>query len=55
MSRIVYRLLVKIGESRRHHFTTQGECAEFLGVKNASKKSLLSRAKKLGWEIEFKD
>lgn len=46
-------IIVKISISTRRWFDKQSEVAEWLGIKNSSKKALLARARKLNFEIEF--
>lgn len=44
---------VTIGMTSKKHFQTQRECADFLGIKGASKKALESRCRVLSFEIEI--
>jgi hypothetical protein len=44
---------LKIGEIRSKYFNTQKELAEFLGIKNTSKKSIQSRCRVLHFDVEF--
>jgi len=44
---------LKIGEIRSRYFNTQKELAEFLGIKNTSKKSIQGRCRILNFNVEF--
>ncbi len=48
-----YKILIRIGLSTNRWFKNQKDAAEFVGVKNSSKASLISRCKKLNFGIEF--
>ena len=48
-------IVVKISISTSKYFNTQTEVAQFLGVKNGSKKSLTTRCERLGFKIEFEE
>ena len=39
--------------ANKRHFITQGQCAEWLGIKNSSKKAIKSRCNVLRYEVEF--
>jgi len=39
--------------SRSRHFDSQKDLAEFLGIKNTSKKAIESRCRVLSFEVEF--
>ena len=53
MKRRQYSIKVKTSYSNTRHLTTQAETAEFLGIKNSSKKALEARCRVLGYEIEI--
>jgi hypothetical protein len=44
---------VKIGLSRSKYFDNQKQVAEFLNIKNSSKKAIETRARVLSMEVEF--
>ena len=44
---------VRIGLSRSKYFDNQKQVAEFLNIKNCSKKALEARARVLSMEVEF--
>lgn len=44
---------LKIGLSRSKYFDSQKDLAEFLGIKNTSKKAIESRCRVLHFEVEF--
>jgi hypothetical protein len=44
---------VKIGLSRSKYFDNQKQVAEFLNIKNNSKKAIETRARVLSMEVEF--
>jgi hypothetical protein len=46
-------ILIRIGLSTNRWFDSQKQVAEWLGVKNSSKKSIESRCKRLNFEVEF--
>jgi len=48
-----HRLLMSISHSR--YFTSQKDMAEFLNLKNTSKKAIESRCRVFGYEVEFDD
>lgn len=45
--------MIRIGLSRNKWFDNQKQVAEFLGIKNSSKKAIKSRCRKLHFEVEF--
>jgi len=47
------RLKISISTSR--WFDNQKQLAEWLGIKNGSKKAIESRCRQLKFEVEFKD
>jgi hypothetical protein len=53
MKRKQYSIKIKISYTNTRHLTTQAETAEYLGIKNSSKKALEARCRVLGYEIEF--
>jgi len=46
-------IYIEISISTRRWFDTQKQCADWLGIKNSSKKALTARCKKLHWSIHF--
>jgi hypothetical protein len=46
-------IVLKIGISRSKYFDNQKQLAEFLNIKNSSKKSIETRVKVLSMEVEF--
>jgi hypothetical protein len=44
---------LKTSYSSNRWFDNQKQLAEFLGIKNSSKKSIESRCKKFNFEVEF--
>jgi hypothetical protein len=44
---------IKISISTSNWFKTQEKAADFLGVKNTSKKSIKTRCKKFNYDVEF--
>lgn len=44
---------IKIGLMRSKYFDSQKDVAEFLGIKNSSKKAIESRCRVLHFEVEF--
>ena len=46
---------IKISISTLKYFDTQKEMAEFLDIKNSSKKSIQSRCNVFGYKVEFDD
>ena len=45
------RLMIGLSTSR--WFDNQGQIAEFLGIKNSSKRAIESRCRRFGYEVEF--
>jgi hypothetical protein len=45
--------IIFISISTTKYFDTQSQMAEFLGIKNSSKKSISSRCKSFGYGVEF--
>jgi hypothetical protein len=45
------RLRISISTSR--WFDNQSQIAEFLGIKNTSKRAILSRCRVFGYEVDF--
>lgn len=50
-----FTIHVSTSLTNKRHFITQGECAEWLGIKNSSKKAIKSRCNVLRYEVEFDD
>lgn len=48
-----YYIHVKTNYTNTRHLSSQAETAEFLGIKNCSKKALEARCRVLGYEIEI--
>lgn len=48
-----YYIHVKTNYTNTRHLSSQAETAEFLGIKNSSKKALEARCRVLGYEIEI--
>ena len=48
-----YSISVRTSISNTRHFITQKECAEWLGIKGADKKSIQARCRVLSYEVEF--
>lgn len=48
-----FNILVRIGLTSNHWFSNQKEVAEWLGIKNCSKKALERRCNKLNFHLEF--
>lgn len=48
-----YYIHIKTSYSNTRHLSSQAETAEFLGIKNNSKKALEARCRVLGYEIEI--
>jgi hypothetical protein len=46
-------IILKTSYSNRKWFDNQKQVAEFLCIKNSSKKSIESRCRKFGFEIEW--
>lgn len=46
-------ILVRIGLSINRWFENQKQVAEWLGIKNTSKKAIATRCRKLNFEVEF--
>ena len=46
---------IKISISHSKWFDTQKQMAEFLCIKNSSKKAIKTRCKVFGYGVEFKD
>ena len=53
MKKREYYIHVKTSYSNTRHLSSQAETAEFLGIKNSSKKALEARCRVLGYEIEI--
>ena len=45
---------IQIGMRHTRWFDTQKQMAEFLGIKNSSKKAIESRCRMRGYEVDFK-
>ena len=45
--------VIQISISHSRWFDTQKQMAEFLGIKNSSKKAIQTRCKVFGYEVEF--
>lgn len=50
-----YKVTIETSYSNRRHCTTQKEAAEFMGIKNSSKKALEARARQLHYTIVYND
>ncbi len=48
-----YTIQVKTSYSNTRHFILQSECAEWLGIKSSSKKSIEARCRALSYEVTF--
>jgi hypothetical protein len=48
-----YSIQVKTSFTNTRHFITQAECAEWLNIKNSSKKAIEKRCSDLGYEVSF--
>ena len=46
-------IMIRIGLSTNRWFESQKQVAEWLGIKNTSKKAIESRCRKLNFEVEF--
>jgi hypothetical protein len=46
---------IEISISTTKHFDKQDKMAEFLGIKNSSKKAIQSRCRAYGYGVEFYD
>ena len=44
---------IQIGMRHTRWFDTQKQMAEFLGIKNSSKKAIQSRCRMRGYEVDF--
>jgi len=53
IKKIKVMIRVKIGLSRSKYFDNQKQVAEFLNIKNSSKKAIETRARVLSMEVEF--
>jgi len=47
--------VIQISISYSKWFDTQKQMAEFLGIKNSSKKAIQTRCKVFGYEVEFEN
>lgn len=48
-----YSITVEISISTRKHFILQSDCAEWLGIKNSSKKAIQQRCNVLNYTVTF--
>jgi len=48
-----YSITVNTSYTNRRHFITQRECADWLGIKNSSKKAIESRCRQYSMTVEF--
>lgn len=48
-------IAIKTSLSNRRWFDNQKQIAEFLGIKNSSKKSIESRCRKFSYEVEWNE
>ncbi len=48
-----YTIAIKTSYTNTRHFQNQKECAEYLCIKNSSKKAIESRCRVLNYEVEF--
>jgi hypothetical protein len=50
-----YKVTIETSISQRRHFINQKETADWLNIKNSSKKAIEARAKKFGYTVIYND